>query len=203
MTEQHPPDERELEHSTSQQLPANNGVSPTAKASRKDWLALGAAAEQLGRDGLDQQALLAALQNDLIRVPAAETAAPAEQAFDWSWIAVGLAATVLLGATIVGVRSQRSLPLPAGQQFAQPQVPKNNRALKQVPSPQQIVESPAPGRLNQNPSTSSWDDLDEAISTTYTALQQLANERRGVDRSLTDFDSQLKQLSEDFSGESL
>lgn len=206
MTEQHSPDERELEQSTTHQLAANNGASQTAKAARQDWLALGAAAEELGRDGLNEMALLASLQSELIKTPVGKAETIELQSFDWSWIAVAVAASVLIGATIVGVMSQRGQPIPAHQQLAQPQPQPPQRPIEPSPiqpSPIQIAETPDAGMPSSVNTTSSWDDVDDAISTTYTALQELANQQRGVDRSLTDFDSQLKQLSAEISGESL
>jgi hypothetical protein len=191
MTDQHPLDERGLELATSQQLPASNGIDPAIKAARKDWLALGAAAEQLGRTGFNEQELLAALQSELLVTPVQPVEDTKANSFDWSWIAVGLAASVLIAATIMGALSQRQAPipgLPGPSQLAQPKQP--------APAAPQLVQS-------QEPEAASWNDLDEAINTTYTALQSLANERRGVDQSLTDFDTQLKQLSADIAGESL
>lgn len=199
MTEQHPPDEHELELSTAQQLPASNGISPAAKAARQDWLALGAAAEKIGREDLNEMVLLASLRNELIKTPAAISEAVDRQSFDWSWLAVAVAASVLMGATVLGVLSQRGQPIPADQQLAQPQSPR--KKLMVEPSPAQIAEQSAPASGVKE--ASSWDDVDEDISTTYTALQEMANQQRGVDRSLTDFDSQLKQLSADIAGESL
>jgi len=203
MTDQHPLDQRGLEFATSQQLPASNGIDPVLKAARNDWLAIGSAAEQLGRSGLNEQELLASLQSELLVTPAQPVQAAKAKSFDWSWIPVGLAASALIGATIMGALSQRQAPLPGLPAPSQLAKPDNQPA----PSPQQlepapqIVQSPVPESTNTT--TDSWNDLDEAINTTYTALQSLANERRSVDQSLTDFDTQLKQLSAEIAGESL
>jgi chaperonin cofactor prefoldin len=50
---------------------------------------------------------------------------------------------------------------------------------------------------------SSWDDLDSRIESTYTAIQALETQPRGMDQSLTEFENQLRQLSEEVAAESL
>jgi hypothetical protein len=197
MTDQHPLDERGLELATSQQLPASNGIDPVIKAARKDWLAIGAAAEKLGRTGLNEQDLLASLQSELLVTPP-PVEEPKTNSFDWSWIAVGLAASVLIAATIIGAMSQRQEPIPGlaiPSQLAKPDLP--------APDAPQLVQSTEPEAKSSVGTTTTDSDLDEAINTMYTALQSLANEQRGVDRTLTDFDTQLKQLSAEIAGESL
>lgn len=219
MNDQLPTDQRQLENATSRKLHTNgngNGSGAHDVAARRAWLSLGAAVEANGRDGLNEQALLASLQAELITSqPASEELDPARQV-DWSWAAVIIAATVMLAATIVGVISQRQEKVPGanpGQQLVQP------GSLPRVPGPQPVVPrevqpvrpsdvpvesvTPATEKAIVATEPSSWNDLDEAIHTTYTALQKLSNPPSGVDRSLTDFDTQLKQLSADIAGESL
>lgn len=198
-----PSDQRELEKTTSRQLPLNgSGLHEVnAIAARKAWLALGAAVEAKGRDGLNQQALLSSLQAELVKKPQAEASDNGRQV-DWSWAAVVIAASILLAATIIGVISQRSEKIPSivpGPQFVQPALPKTPVQPNQVPP-----ESPsAEALVDTSTEADSWNDLDEAINTTYTALQQMSVQQSGVDQSLTDFDTQLKQLSADIADESL
>jgi hypothetical protein len=196
-----PTDQRELEKTTSRQLPLNgSGLHEVnAIAARKAWLQLGAAVEAKGRDGLNQQALLASLRAELVNKQPLEEASENGRQVDWSWAAVVIAASILLAATIIGVISQRSEKIPSfvpGPQLAQPKVPTQpNKVPAESPATRAVVEA--------TPATNSWNDLDEAINTTYTALQQMSVQQSGVDQSLTDFDSQLKQLSADIAGESL
>ncbi|WP_425617960.1 hypothetical protein NA78x_001650 [Anatilimnocola sp. NA78] len=197
-------DQRKLELATMRKLSGTTTLDATTIAQRKTWLAVGAAAEDAGREGLDQAALLAKLQSELIPAPPATTSAT-QGTIDWSWGTVILAAVVLIAATVIGAISQQPEKFPIGPapQIAQPQSPK--------PVPVQVAqetEAPAPANditpaIAVTSAGSSWNDLDEAIQSTYTALQQLSNQPTGVDRSLTDFDSQLKQLSADLAGESL
>lgn len=203
MNDHLPTDQRELERTTSRQLPPNgSGLNEVnAIASRKAWLSLGAAVEAEGREGLNQQALLASLQAELVKKQPLENADSTRQV-DWSWAAVVIAASILLAATVIGVISQRAEKIPSivpGPQFVQPVPPKTPAQPNELPS-----ESPGNQALvATTPETNSWNDLDEAINTTYTALQQMSVQQSGVDQSLTDFDTQLKQLSADIAGESL
>ncbi len=203
MNDHLPADQRELEKTTSRHLPANgSGLHEVnAIAARKAWLALGAAVEAEGRNGLNQQALLASLQAELISKQPAEDTAGSQQV-DWSWAAVVIAASILLAATVIGVISQRAEKIPSmvpGPQLVQPTLPKAPVSPNQLPA-----QSPTDQALvTTTPDANSWNDLDEAINTTYTALQQMSEQQSGVDQSLTDFDMQLKQLSADIAGESL
>lgn len=214
MNDQLPTDQRELELTTSRKISASgNGSSlhdAKAIAARNAWLSLGAAVEANGRDGLDQDALLATLQAELLKEQAAPAASDVAGQVDWSWAAVVVAASVLIAATVIGVISQRSDKVPGadpGEQLVQPSLPNKLPPSKPVPSaePQDLpsVEAQSNPALAGTPATSSWNDLDDAINSTYTVLQQMTVHPSGVDQSLTDFDSQLKQLSADISGESL
>ncbi|WP_254512429.1 hypothetical protein [Anatilimnocola floriformis] len=195
---EHLPDQRELEGATSKKPRSSTGSSMHDVATRQAWLKLGAAVEANGRDGLDQDALLASLQAELITQPA--TPVEEKPQVDWSWAAVVIAATVLIVATAIGVISQQAEKIPnvaPAPQIAQPS-----------PQPARIEQPAAPAVVVSPPETSSpdinpWTDLDEAINTTYTAIQQMSSQPSSFDRSLTDFDSQLKQLSADIAGESL
>jgi hypothetical protein len=203
MNDHLPTDQRELEKTTSRQLPPNgSGLNEVnAIASRKAWLALGAAVEAKGREGLNQQTLLASLQAELVNKQPLEKADDGRQV-DWSWAAVAIAASILLAATVIGVISQRSEKIPSivpGPQLVQPSLPKAPAQPNELPT-----ESPSTQPLvAATTETDSWNDLDEAINTTYTALQEMSVQQSGVDQSLTDFDTQLKQLSADIAGESL
>lgn len=222
MNDQLPTDQRQLENATSRKLPTNgngngHGSGSHDAASRRAWLSLGAAVEANGRDGLNEQALLASLQAELIKgQPTSEETGPSKQA-DWSWVAVVVAATVLLGATIFGLINQRPEKIPGanpgqqpGQQIAQPApqkqpvAPREFSPVRSSDAPVESVTPPVENAIVQAPAeTSSWDDLDEQINSTYTALQKLTNQQSGVDRTLSDFDTQLKQLKADITGESL
>lgn len=214
MNDQLPTDQRELELTTSRKISTSgNGSSlydAKAIAARNAWLSLGAAVEANGRDGLDQDGLLATLQAELLKEQAAPAASDVAGQVDWSWAAVVVAASVLIAATVIGVISQRSDKVPGadpGEQLVQPSLPNKLPPSKPVPSagPQDFpsVEAQSNPALAGTPATSSWNDLDEAINSTYTVLQQMTVQPSGVDQSLTEFDSQLKQLSADISGESL
>jgi hypothetical protein len=212
MNDQLPTDQRQLENVTSRKLLTNgngNGSGSHDVAARRGWLALGAAVEASGRDGLNEQALLASLQAELIKSQPTSEQVDTSKQVDWSWAAVIVAATVLLAATIVGVLSQRQEKIPGakpGQQLVQPSPqPVVPREVQPVGPNDLAVESVAPRTDNAivASESSSWNDLDEAINTTYTALQKLTNPQSGVDQSLTDFDTQLKQLSADIADESL
>jgi|GEM_PF-4683095 len=199
MNDHLPTDQRELEHATSRKPRSSSSGANSLNelAARQAWLKLGAAVEASGQNGLDQQALLASLQAELIKQPEQTTAPDAPQV-DWSWAAVVIAASILIVATAIGVISQQRDPLPGvapAPQVAQP-APQPQRQ----PAPE-VSESPA--IVSTTPEANSWTDLDDAINTTYTALQELSTQQSGVDRSLTDFDTQLKQLSADIAGESL
>jgi hypothetical protein len=193
---EHLPDQRDLENATSKKpRSASSGSGVQDVAARQAWMKLGAAVEASGASGLDQDALLASLQAELIAQPEK----PAEEAnqVDWSWAAVVIAATVLIVATAIGVISQQTEKIPSigpAPQIAQPTPP---RGSVESPENQAIVSTETKTEPN------SWTDLDDAINTTYTALQQMSSQQSGFDRSLTDFDSQLKQLSADIAGESL
>lgn len=206
MNDQLPHDQRQLEKATTRQ-PLSNGSGSTdlnMLAARQAWLAMGKAAEAAGRDGLDQNALLASLQNELLKTTSEPAPAETAPQVDWSWAAVGIAAAVLITATIVGAISQRN----------QPAIPNQETIAQPVPFPPEMEPSnpeevtpdmdPEPSLAGaESPATSSWTDLDDRIQTTYTALQQLGQRQSGVDQSLTDFDTQLKQLSADLADESL
>lgn len=208
MNDQLPTDQRQLEKATTRQ-PLSNGSGSTdlnLLAARQAWLAMGKAAEAAGREGLNQDALLASLQSELLKtLPEPQPAETAPQV-DWSWAAVGIAAVVLIAATVVGALSQRqeAIPKAGTPTIAQP-VPLPPEA--EPSNPEEVVTpeaSPAQSLAGgESPAASSWTDLDERIQTTYTALQQLGQRPSGVDQSLTDFDTQLKQLSADIAGESL
>lgn len=199
----HLPDQKELENATSKKpRSANSGSGVHDLAARQAWMKLGAAVESSGRSGLDQDALLASLQAELIAQPQ-QPAAEKDQV-DWSWAAVVIAASVLIVATAIGVISQQTEKIPSSgpaPQIAQPA--DKNDSPAPVESPNRAPENRAIVATETNTETNSWTDLDDAINTTYTALQQMTSQQSGVDRSLTDFDSQLKQLSADIAGESL
>lgn len=211
MNDQLPNDQRQLEKATTRQ-PLSNGSGTTdinMLAARQAWLAMGKAAEAVGREGLNQDALLASLQSELLKATPAYSQQstepkPTEAApeVDWSWAAVGIAAAVLIAATIVGAVSQRQAVMPDPGTIVQPMPPQ-----PRTTNPEEVTQPEfAPERSiaeAESPATSSWTDLDEQIQTTYTALQELSQQRSGVDQSLTDFDTQLKQLSADLAGESL
>jgi len=206
-------DQRKLELATMRKLSGTNTLDVATIAQRKAWLAIGAAADNLGREGLDQNALLAKLQGELI--PAPPTAPVIAQGqIDWSWGTVMLAAVVLIAATILGALSQQpeKFPLgPAPQQVVQPRPAQANPMGANPATSAEMAENANESTKTQNEAaavvatqeTSSWNDLDAAIQTTYTALQELSNPPTGVDRSLTDFETQLKQLSANLAGESL
>ncbi len=192
-------DQHQLEQATSRPMPGGDSLpgnmDAATAAARQVWLAAGAAAEVAGRDGLNEQALLATLQGQLLKSQPARTASEPAPQLDWSWAAVAVAATVLVTATIIGALSQRPDRIPGAPgptQLVQPQ--------PQVVQP--VVPAVEEG-LVSSAGTSSWNDLDEAIHSTYAALQQLSLQRNEVDQSLTDLDSQLKQFSADMAGESL
>lgn len=206
MNDHLPTDQRELEKTTLRQLPLNgSGLNEVnAIAARKAWLALGAAVEAKGREGLNQQALLASLQAELVKKQPVENGDHARQV-DWSWAAVVIAASILLAATIIGVISQRAEKIPSiapGPQLVQPSPPKAPSRSDALP-PESLDPPTNQLLVAATPATNSWNDLDEAINTTYTALQQMSAQQSAVDQSLTDFDAQLKQLSADIAGESL
>ncbi len=112
MNDQLPTDQRQLELVTSRKLSGSSVVDQGELATRESWLALGKAVESAGRKGLDEQALLVSLQNELLNSPPDSQAADQPQHADWSWAAVGVAAAVLIAATIVGAVSQRSANIP-------------------------------------------------------------------------------------------
>lgn len=209
MNDQLPTDQRQLERATTRQ-PLSSGSGSTdlnMLAARQAWLAMGKAAEASGREGLNQDALLASLQNQLIKTQPEPKSAEAVSQVDWSWAAVGIAAAVLLAATVVGALSQRPevTPNPAVPSIAQPAPPKSEFTNPEEfkPEPQQAiveVESPSSSGAGR---ASSWSDIDDEIKTVYINLQKIGTSTNAVDQSLTDFDSQLKQLSADIAGESL
>ena len=196
---EHLPDQRELENATSKKPRSNNNGSSLHDAvARQGWLKLGAAVEASGRNGLDQNALLASLQAELIKQP--ERPVEETNQVDWSWAAVVIAASVLIVATAIGVISQQVEKIPGGPtpQVAQP------APSAPVESPvQSPIEVPNEALVATAPEANSWTDLDDEINSLYQGLQQISAQSSGVDRSLTDFDSQLKQLSADIAGESL
>jgi hypothetical protein len=211
MNDQLPTDQRQLEKATQRQPLSSSGATDlNVLAARQAWLAMGKAAEGAGRDGLNEQALLASLQSQLLKTQPEPKPAETPRQVDWSWAAVAIAATVLVAATIIGARSQRpdSSPNPGPSTIAQPApsppepVPNNP---EDVPPPEVAPAGALVGLepAVSTPATSTWTDLDEAIESTYVALQKLGQQRSGVDQSLTDFDTQLKQLSADIAGESL
>lgn len=204
-------DQRQLELATSRKLPESVVLDPTTVAQRKAWLATGFAAEAAGRDGLNQEALLASLRNELIpSVQPVQT--PAQTPFDWSWGAVGLAAVLLIGATVIGSLSYR-LPETMPREAKLP----DSRAsqLARGNNPGNFQRGSRDGRGNadsvaltpQSPSfisrANSWDDIEGHIQSTYTAIQALDVQPRGVDYSLTEFENQLKQFSADLAADSL
>lgn len=197
MNDQLATDQRQLEKATQRQ-PLSNGSGTTdlnLLAARQAWLAMGKAAEAAGREGLDEQALLASLQSQLLKTQPEPKPAETAPQVDWSWAAVGLAAAVLIAATIFGaLQRPEVIPNHIVPTIAQP-------APSPEPEPQSIVK--AESVKTESTPDGSWTDLDDAIQTTYTALQQLSQQRSGVDQSLNDFDTQLKQLSADIAGESL
>ncbi|QDU26137.1 hypothetical protein ETAA8_12110 [Anatilimnocola aggregata] len=200
-------DQRRLELATTRQLPSIASLDAKLTSERQAWLAVGAAFEEVGRTGLDEQALLAKLQGELIKAPTPPVDLPAEQ-MDWSWGAVTVAAVVLIAATVIGAISQRSAKNPVEQTVQQPksgQPIQLHRERSRPDSPQVVRQQPAAidSPVVAETGTSSWDDLDAEIQTTYTALQELSSQSPGVDQSLTDFDAQLKRLSADIAGESL
>jgi hypothetical protein len=206
MNDHLPTDQRELEKATLRQLPLNgSGLHEVnAVAARKAWLAMGAAVEANGREGLNQQALLASLQAELVKKQPEDNGDHARQV-DWSWAAVAIAASILLAATMIGVISQRTEKVPSiapGPQLVQPSPPKAPSRPNVVP-PDSLDPATNQSLVAATAATDSWNDLDEAINTTYTALQQMSRQQSDVDQSLTDFDTQLKQLSADIAGESL
>jgi hypothetical protein len=206
MNDHLPTDQRELEKTTLRQLPLNgSGLNEVnAIAARQAWLALGAAVEAKGREGFNSQALLASLQAELVKKQPVENGDHARQV-DWSWAAVAIAASLLLAATIIGVISQRTEKIPSivpGPQLVQPSPPIVPSRPSDLP-PEPLDPPTNPSLVAASPATNSWNDLDEAINTTYTALQQMSVQQSGVDQSLTDFDTQLKQLSADIADESL
>ena len=202
MNDQLPIDQRQLEKATHRQLLSNGSGTTDLNllAARQAWLAMGKSAEAAGREGLDEQALLASLQSQLLTTQSESKPAETAAQVDWSWAAVGLAAAVLIAATIVGALSQRPevIPNPATPNIAQP------APLPEPVNPEEVAPQPEEALVKtESTPDGSWTDLDDAIQTTYTALQQLGQQRSGVDQSLNDFDTQLKQLSADIAGESL
>ena len=193
MNDQLPTDQRQLEQATSRFGSCNGIHDANVLASRQAWLSVGAAAEAAGREGLDEQALLASLQGELLKSPAVKADNDSQQV-DWSWAAVIVAACVLLAATVVGTSIQRPAAVPGAGS--------NEQLVKPLPSPTP-ASPPRETIVSDSPSSSSWTDLDEAIYTTHTSLHQLSQQRNNVDQSLTDFDAQLKQLSADLAAESL
>jgi hypothetical protein len=202
-------DQRQLELATLRKISDSVVLDAATIAQRKAWLAAGAAAEAAGREGLDQNALLASLQSELI--PAAKPVRElAESTFDWSWGAVGMAAVLLIGATVIGSLSyrwpermppERKLQLVERDRTAP-------REMRRAGEPRTLrSETPSsnlPGSaVAADAGESSWDDLDSRIESTYTAIQALETKPRGVDATLTEFENQIRQLSEEVAAESL
>lgn len=200
MNDHLPTDQRQLEQATS--LHSNgtaNGLDANTVAARQAWLAAGVAAEAAGREGLNEQALLASLQAEWLTTRPAEPHQDSPPHFDWSWAAVGVAGAVLLMAVVIGALSQRRDAVPGigpAPQVVQPSPPVRAPVEPTVPESEKAL-------VKSTPTASLWDDLDETIQETYTALQQLSDDQNGVDQALTDFDAQLKQLSAEIAGESL
>jgi hypothetical protein len=201
-------DQRQLELATLRKISDSVVLDAATIAQRKAWLAAGAAAEAAGREGLDQNALLASLQSELI--PAAKPVRePAESTFDWSWGAVGMAAVLLIGATVIGSLSyrwpermppERKLQLVERDRSAPREMRREPRTLRSNSPANSPPGSPA---VAADAGESSWDDLDSRIESTYTAIQALETKPRGVDATLTEFENQIRQLSEEVAAESL
>jgi hypothetical protein len=197
-------DQRRLELATLRKISDSVVLDAATIAQRKAWLAAGAAVEAAGREGLDQSALLASLQNELI--PAAKPARePVESTFDWSWGAVGMAAVLLIGATVIGSLSYRwpeRMPPERKLQLVE-RSPQTPRVQRRAGEPRTLRSNSPGSAVAADAGESSWDDLDSRIESTYTAIQALETQPRGMDQSLTEFENQLRQLSEEVAAESL
>jgi hypothetical protein len=207
MNDQHSNDRRQLEKATQRQpLSSGSGLADVnLLASRQAWLALGEAVEAAGREGLNQDALLASLQNELLKTPSESSSADAAPQVDWSWAVLGLVAVLLVAATIVGALSQRQEEVPGLHTIVQPEIvqPKTPVNGDSVPPGETPQPELTPEQSLVETGNSSWTDIDEDIQTTYAALQQLGQRPSDVDQSLTDFDTQLKRFSADIAEEPL
>jgi hypothetical protein len=169
----------QIEQATARQLPPGASLDHETRTLRHGWLALGGSLERTAQ-GLDQAALVASLQAELIDQP--QRVQPAAQSGSRSWwpavLGTALALTMLLAVV-------RSLPWGGSTDL--------DGQTVLTTGPDSYLPEPA-----------AWSDpLDDEIVQAAEQVQALIAQSPGIDESLTGISQELESISDDLQHGSL